>query len=306
MASIIGTFYKNQSGIIYCLSRQNCEKISERLQKDYQIRAHHYHAGMEPEQKSQVQMAWQAGKYHVIVATIAFGMGIDKADVRFVIHHTIPKSLEGYYQETGRAGRDGKRSGCYLFYGYQDTSSLKRMINDGEGSWEQKERQHKMLRNVIQFCENKSDCRRVQILNYFNESFCSEDCHGGCDNCNSSSTFESQDFTEHANAAINLVSRIQSHDVTLLHCVDVFRGHKNKKITDRGHHELEEFGVGSSLERGDAERLFYRLLSEDALMEHHLVNKAGFALQYVKLGKNSQEFSSGRRKVKIQIRVSPK
>lgn len=283
MVSIIGTFYKNQSGIIYCLSRQNCEKISERLQKDYQIRAHHYHAGMEPDQKSQVQKAWQAGKYHVIVATIAFGMGIDKADVRFVIHHTIPKSLEGYYQETGRAGRDGKRSGCYLFYGYQDTSSLKRMINDGEGSWEQKERQHKMLRNVIQFCENKSDCRRVQILNYFNESFCSEDCHGGCDNCNSSSTFESQDFTEHAKAAIRLVSSIQSHDVTLLHCVDVFRGHKNKKITDRGHHELQEFGVGASLERGDAERLFYRLLSEDALMEHHLVNKAGFALQYVKV-----------------------
>ena len=283
IASTITTFYKNQSGIIYCLSRQNCEKIAESLVKDHKIRAHHYHAGMEPEQKIQVQKAWQAGKYHVIVATIAFGMGIDKPDVRFVIHHTIPKSLEGYYQETGRAGRDGKRSGCFLYYGYQDTSSLKRMINDGEGSWEQKERQHKMLRNVIQFCENRSDCRRVQVLNYFNESFSPDDCHGACDNCNSNSTFESRDFSNYARAAISLIKEVQNDNVTLLHCVDVFRGHKNKKITDFGHHNVQDFGAGSNLERGDAERLFYRLLSEDAIMEHHLVNKAGFALQYVKV-----------------------
>lgn len=281
IATTINTFYKHQSGIVYCLSRKNCEAIAKNLGENFQIRAHHYHAGMEPHDKARVQKLWQAGKYHVIVATIAFGMGIDKPDVRFVIHHSIPKSLEGYYQETGRAGRDGMRSGCYLYYGYHDASALKRMIDDGEGSWEQKERQRKMLRNVIQFCENRSDCRRVQILNYFNESFNAEDCHGACDNCNSTSTFETQDFSEYATIAINLVGKIQKENVTLLHCVDILRGGKNKKISDLNHNQLEEYGAVSHLERGGVERLFYRLLSEDALTEHHVVNKAGFASQYV-------------------------
>ena len=283
MASTINATYRNQSGIIYCLSRANCESIAGKLQKEYGIKARHYHAGMEPLEKSMVQKDWQVGKCHVIVATIAFGMGIDKPDVRYVIHHTIPKSLEGYYQETGRAGRDGKRSGCYLYYGYQDTSALKRMIDDGEGSWEQKDRQRKMLRDVVQFCENRSDCRRVQILNYFNESFKPEDCRAACDNCNSTSVFESQDFSEYAMAAISLVKRVEKDNVTLLHCVDIFRGAKNKRIHEFDHLSLPEYGAGSNLERGDAERLFYRLLSEDALTEHHKVNKAGFASQYIRV-----------------------
>lgn len=283
MARTINTSYKNQSGIVYCLSRQNCEKIAERLRMEHGIKAHHYHAGMEAQDKTSVQKQWQEGKHHVIVATVAFGMGIDKPDVRFVIHHTIPKSLEGYYQETGRAGRDGKRSGCYLYYGYHDTSALKRMIDDGDGSWEQKERQRQMLRNVVQFCENRSDCRRVQVLNYFNESFKREDCNGACDNCTSNSTFESQDFTDHAVAAIELVKRIERDNVTLLHCVDVFRGGKTKKIMDCHHNRLDDYGAGSDLDRGEVERLFYRLLSEDALAEQNVVNKAGFASQYIRV-----------------------
>ena len=281
IASTIKTFYANQSGIIYCLSRKNCESIAEKLRAEHKIMAHHYHAGMDPKEKSLVQKQWQAGSYHVIVATIAFGMGIDKPDVRFVIHHTIPKSLEGYYQETGRAGRDGMKSGCYLYYGYQDTSSLRRMIDDGEGSWEQKERQHQMLRNVTGFCENRSDCRRVQVLNYFNESFKSEDCKGACDNCNSKCSFESRDFSNYAVDAIALVKKVQHAAVTLLHCVDVFRGGKNKKITSLKHYNLKEYGAGSELERGDVERLFYRLLSEGALAEKNVVNKGGFATNYL-------------------------
>ena len=323
IANTIKTFYKNQSGIIYCLSRKNCESIAEKLRTEHSIMAHHYHAGMDPAEKTLVQKQWQAGRYHVIVATIAFGMGIDKPDVRYVIHHTIPKSLEGYYQETGRAGRDGKRSGCYLYYGYQDTSSLRRMIEDGEGSWEQKERQRQMLRNVTGFCENRSDCRRVQVLNYFNESFRSEDCKGACDNCTSKTSFEIRDFTKYAIDAVALVKKVQHERVTLLHCVDVFRGGKNKKITDLNHSSLKEYGVGSDLERGDVERLFYRLLSEDALAEENIVNRGGFASKYLRvsivqclslirctklaqLGGNWFAFSQGQRKIKIQIRVSPK
>ena len=283
IANTIKTTYRRQCGIIYCLSKKNCELIATKLKEEYGILAHHYHAGMDPEEKKQVQKAWQAGTHHVIVATIAFGMGIDKPDVRFVIHHTIPKSLEGYYQETGRAGRDGKRSGCYMYYGYQDTSMIKRMIDDGEGNWDQKERQRHMLRMVIQFCENKSDCRRVQVLNYFNESFDKDDCKGSCDNCNSTSKFKTQDFTDYASAALHLVKKVQRSNVTLLHCVDVFRGAKTKKITDLHHDDLGEFGAGSDIDRGNVERLFYRLLSEDAIEEENVVNKLGFAHQYLRV-----------------------
>ena len=305
IADTIKTLYKGQSGIIYCLSRANCEAIAEKLQKEYGVKARHYHAGMEAQDKVEVQKGWQAGEFNIIVATIAFGMGIDKPDVRFVIHHTIPKSLEGYYQETGRAGRDGKRSGCYLYYGYGDTTQLKRMINEGDGSWEQKERQGQMLRNIVQFCENKSDCRRVQVLAYFNEHFSRENCNNCCDNCTSGSTFEMQDLTEHAKAAVRLVRRLSKKKVTVLYCVDVYRGSKSKKIIDAGHDELEEFGLGSDLERGVAERLFHRLVSEDALGEFNSVNKAGFASQYIKLGTKYRDFENGHRQLKIQVRISP-
>ena len=286
IAAMINNSYRNQSGIVYCLSRKNCESIAEKLREVYKIKAHHYHAGMEPQEKMLVQKNWQSGVHHVIVATIAFGMGIDKPDVRFVVHHTIPKSLEGYYQETGRAGRDGIRSGCYLYYGYQDTSALKRMIADGDGSYEQKERQRQMLRTVIQFCENKSDCRRVQVLNYFNEAFKREGCNGACDNCNSNITFETRDVSDDAVAAIKLVERIQATkskdaNVTLLHCVDIFCGGHAKKIDGLDLQSLERYRATPGLEKGDVERLFYRLLSEDALEEHNKVNKAGFASQYV-------------------------
>jgi len=263
------------------LSKKNCEDIAAKLRTNHNIMAHHYHAGMEPEEKKLVQKKWQAGQYNVIVATIAFGMGIDKPDVRFVFHHTIPKSLEGYYQETGRAGRDGKVSGCFLYYGYHDTSALKRMIDDGEGSYDQKERQRQMLRNVVQFCENRSDCRRVQVLNYFGEAFSKDKCNASCDNCKSKSRFESRDFSEHVPGALSLVGKVQEDNVTLLHCVDVFRGGKSRKIMDLGHDRLPEYGAGSGMEKGNVERLFYRLVSEDALAEHNRVNKVGFASNYV-------------------------
>ncbi|KAH7039107.1 hypothetical protein B0J12DRAFT_702930 [Macrophomina phaseolina] len=306
IADIIKTQYRGQSGIVYCLSRKKCEVIAQQLREKHNISAHHYHAGMESAEKSETQKSWQAGGYKVIVATIAFGMGIDKPDVRFVIHHSIPKSLEGYYQETGRAGRDGKRSGCYLFYGYQDTTILKKMIKEGEGSRQQKERQYAMLRNVVQFCENKADCRRVQVLAYFNESFRAEDCDAECDNCNSTTTFEYRDFTDLAAEAVTLVQKIQTENVTLLHCSDVFRGASSKRIKDLGHDCLEEYGAGSGLERGDAERLFQRLISEGALQEKNHVNGKGFTSQYIKLGRNFNTFKSRQERIQMHVRVSPR
>jgi len=307
IASLIKDDYRGQTGIIYCLSRKNCEDMAEALRKQYKIKAHHYHAGMESQAKSEVQKRWQSGEYRVIVATIAFGMGIDKADVRFVIHHSLPKSLEGYYQETGRAGRDGKKSGCYLYYHYSDAGKLRRMIDeDKNGSWEQKQRQHLMLRKMVQFCDNRSDCRRVQVLAYFSETFHRDECESQCDSCNSASTFEVQDFTEPAKQAINLVRQIGHQKVTTLHCIDVFRGHVSKKVKTCEHDQLGEFGLGSHLDRGDVERLFSRLLGEDALHEDNVVNKRGFATQYLVLGPNCRQYDTGRRRLDLHIRVTPR
>ncbi|KAF2266236.1 hypothetical protein CC78DRAFT_615306 [Lojkania enalia] len=302
IADLIKDKYPRKSGIVYCLARKTCEQVAKKL-TSLGIEAYHYHAGMESWERSDVQKKWQANQYKVIVATIAFGMGIDKADVRFVIHHSLPKSLEGYYQETGRAGRDGKRSGCYLYYQYADSKTLKKMIEDGDGSREQKQRQHDMLRNVVQFCENKSDCRRVQVLNYFSEPFKRSDCHKTCDNCRSNSTFEEKDLTKHATAAIRLVKEVEKSNVTLLQCVDAFRGAKNSKMKDL---DLDEFGFGEDLERGDVERLFNRLLDDNALIEKSVLNKAKFATNYLHVGPRSGDYLKRNKNLRLQVRITPR
>lgn len=306
MAELINQNYRGHSGIIYCLSRKTCEVVAKKLRDQHGINAAHYHAGMDAPDRIDVQKKWQANTYHIIVATIAFGMGIDKPDVRFVMHHSIPKSLEGYYQETGRAGRDGQPSGCYLYYSFGDTSQLRRMIDDGDGSWEQKERQKQMLRNVVQFCENKSDCRRMQVLAYFNEHFSPNECQRTCDNCTSNSTFETRDLTSHARDAIRIVQQLAASKIALGHCSDIYRGTGGKKMGDTGYDELDEFGKGKTLEREDVDRLFQRLVMEEALIEYQHKNKMGFPTQYVKLGPRYQQFLTGRASLQLQCRISPR
>lgn len=272
--------YANKTGIIYCLSRDNCEKTAEKLRKRG-IMAEHFHAGLAPEDKVQLQKGWQARRFNVIVATIAFGMGIDKADVRFVIHYTIPKSLEGYYQETGRAGRDGLPSGCFLFYNYSDTGSLYRMIKDGDGNHDQKRRQIEMLQMVVQYCENRAECRRVQVLRYFGEVFPDEMCRQSCDNCCSGIEYVQMDVTDMAVAALNVVAQLR--EKTLLYCIDVFRGSGNKTHKDSGSEHLDGYGAGKKWDRSDSERLFHHLVQVGAIAEDHVPNKAGFYVSHVKV-----------------------
>jgi bloom syndrome protein len=280
LVEIIET-YKGQTGIIYTLSRKGCEQLAKELRDNYNISAHHYHAALRVEAKRTVQKNWQSGKYKIIVATIAFGMGIDKADVRFIVHHTIPKSLEGYYQETGRAGRDGKPSACYLFYGYQDTIMLNKFIDESDGNREQKDRQRKMLNRVVQFCENKADCRRVEVLNYFSESFRKEDCNGTCDNCKSDIVFRTEDVTDVAKAALQVIKRLQDEKLTIGQCVDILRGTKSKKKFSIARERVPGYEVAYEHHKDEVERIIYRLFSENAIEENNVVNGSGFATQYL-------------------------
>jgi len=188
IVNLINNKHQNQTGIIYCLSRKNCETMSKYLNQNG-IDSKFYHADINSSERIKIQEDWSAGKVKVIAATIAFGMGIDKPDVRFVIHHNLPKSLESYYQEIGRAGRDGLDSTCYMFYNYQDKIILQKMIQ---------ERDISKLMDIVAFFENIVDCRHYILCNYFGEK---KDftCGNKCDNClRDKSNLEKIDITQHA------------------------------------------------------------------------------------------------------------
>ncbi|CAJ2501126.1 Uu.00g039790.m01.CDS01 [Anthostomella pinea] len=299
IAELINSKYPGKTGIVYTLSRKSAETIAKKL-KDQGISAHHYHASVEGPEKARIQQDWQKGKIKVVVATIAFGMGIDKPDVRYVIHQSVPKSLEGYYQETGRAGRDGKPSDCYLYFNYGDVTSLRKMISDGDGNEEQRERQRNMLNSVTAFCDNQSDCRRVEILRYFGESFDRAQCNATCDNCKSKDVFEQKDFTKYAVAALECV-RSQGK-LTLVQCTDYLMGKKKKTEFNES---AEQFhGIAKTMQKHEIHRIIDRLAFEDALREDNIINKrVGIAVQYFRIGRKAHAFLANRRQLFLTTRV---
>lgn len=169
----------NESGIIYCTSRKTCESVSAGLQAR-NIKANYYHAGMEAIDRNLVQTKLVDDEVQIIVATIAFGMGINKSNIRYVIHYNMPKNIEGYYQEIGAAGRDGLDSEALLFYNFSDFELLKEFIFKSEANEEFKELQHSKLERMWE-CANTTDCRTNIILSYFGE-YRNTKC-GHCDNC---------------------------------------------------------------------------------------------------------------------------
>jgi RecQ family ATP-dependent DNA helicase len=274
--------YHKQSGIIYCLARATCESVAKHLEK-HGIKAEFFHADMTPERKAEVQRDWQKGKTHVIAATIAFGMGIDKPDVRFVIHHSIPKSLEGYYQETGRAGRDGKPSVCIMFFTFADGTKLYSMIDKNKDmSLVVRRRQKEMVRQVIQFCDNQAECRRAHIIRYFGQKFDPKECNASCDNCCSDAEFEERDVTEFAKDAIRIIQALDGCNKTLMYASDVFKGSGAKAHKDN--QNIPGYGAGRDWARSDCERLFGKLSSEEIIGEKQVQNgRSGFHQSYVKV-----------------------
>lgn len=274
IAELINEKYGSMTGIVYTLSRKQTEQIAQKL-RDYGIDAEHYHAAMAPEEKTRVQRDWQSGGTKVVVATIAFGMGIDKPDVRFVIHHYLPKSLEGYYQETGRAGRDGLPSDCYLFFSHGDIYQLKKFIDESDGSRAQKERQKEMLNRVVMFCENRRDCRRSQLLHYFGETFSKEQCGATCDNCKIGGHFEVEDRTEYAQAVLQAVMHYSR--LTMIQCTDILSG---KKKPDRDEEPQPFHGIAKDLTRYETNQIITNLAMHHALGEENKVGGGGIAISY--------------------------
>ncbi|CAO3569847.1 unnamed protein product [Mortierella alpina] len=321
--AFITATYPGSSGIIYCTSKRACEDMADKLRNEFRLSAQHYHAGLDKSDRIAIQKSWQEGSTSIIVATVAFGMGIDKANVRFVIHHSLPQSLEGYYQETGRAGRDGGNAHCVLYYSYRDKATIDFMIEKGEGNREQKQRQRDNLKQMIMYCENKMDCRRAQVLSYFGEHFSPLDCANTCDNCRRGGVYQSKDVSTEAKAIIGFVRKlVYDEDLstpmdlrnyapqygvdryTLLYLVDLFRGSKLRRILDSHHDQLEGFGIGKNWSRTDAERLTRLLVSKKVLDEKTTPSGQGFC-NYVYLDREACGVVNGTFRVDMDFASGP-
>ncbi|XP_063216247.1 recQ-like DNA helicase BLM isoform X3 [Bacillus rossius redtenbacheri] len=314
--ALIKAKYPRSSGIVYCLSRRECDKVADDLKKD-SIKAVSYHAGLTDTVRSKVQTEWISDKVKVVCATIAFGMGIDKPDVRYVIHYSLPKSIEGYYQEAGRAGRDGEKADCILYYSYMDMHRIRKMIELDRENFAAKQTHVDNLWRMVSFCENRTDCRRAQQLNYFGEMFSREQCLANrstaCDNCLQQDDYKVMDVTEDCKAIVKCVMEIcgeasqrWTSNFTLLHIVDIFKGSDSKKIKEAGHNNHSLHGRGKDWLRADVERLLRKLTIEGFLREDMIVTRDDIAIAYVKVGAKARELLSGRAKINFPMRGSAK
>ncbi|VDL75889.1 unnamed protein product [Nippostrongylus brasiliensis] len=262
--------YPGRAGIVYCLSRNECEKVCTSLLKAG-VSAEAYHAGLSDAKRVQVQHRWLRNNISVICATIAFGMGIDKPDVRFVIHYSLPKSIEGYYQETGRAGRDGNPSYCLLLYSYQDCIRLRKMVeaDDSQAPASVRSMHLQNIYQVVSYCENVSVCRRKILVEHFGEVYDAQMCLKSstpCDVCQrlkqNPGAVKLFDVSDEAMLILSAMAKMRN--VTLRYLAELFRGQLVKKdatTAERlGHTSLPFYGRGVGMSEQDALRFLRKMV----------------------------------------------
>ena len=261
--------HRGESGIVYCLSRKKTEETADLLAADG-VRALAYHAGMDKSHREAHQNVFMTEPGAVVVATIAFGMGIDKADVRFVFHTDLPGSVEAYYQEIGRAGRDGEPAEAFMLYGLADIRMRRAFIEEEEAGDDRKRREHKRLDALLGYCEAPA-CRRAALLDYFGERA------GTCGNCDVClDPAERVDGTEDARKVLSAVRR-SGERFGAAHIVDILRGTRTEKIARSGHDRLPTFGVGAA--RGKAEwQSIIRQMAATGILRLDVAGYGGLAI----------------------------
>ena len=278
---------KDKSGIIYCQSRKTVDELTAKLRRSG-FNALPYHAGLSDAARSRNQDIFIKDDVEIIVATIAFGMGIDKPNVRFVIHYDLPRNLESYYQETGRGGRDGLECECILFFSRGDKYKIDYFIDQMDKN-EEREAARSKLKEVMDYCQS-TICRRKVLLQYFGEELKEDNC-GGCDVC--LNPIKRTDATEEAKLLIKCVKELgQRYGIT--HVTEILTGSNSKKITEKGHHRLSSYGTGTYLPKEKWVDIARELVYQEIL------KLEGSKYPLLKLGEGSEEVIAGNRTVEIK------
>ena len=273
IADYIKEKHSKETGLIYCATKKNCEKIAKELKAKYGIKCDYYHASLPEQKKTKIQEKWKNDQIQVIVATVAFGMGINKSDVRFVIHNSMPNSFESYYQEIGRAGRDGNISDCILYYTPTDRKSVEFLISKTNLDYQKLSENLRKITQMVDYCEEQFECRRVVALEYFDEKFESKDCNLMCDNCKKRLSCVKKDCTKICLIILNFLKNCieKMLKITVNQSIDYLIGKTGKQRINWPNKDNNK-GVLKTIPVDSIKKMFRKLIIIGYINEYLVVN----------------------------------